>query len=33
MAPIRELAYVDDVNPIGDDIRIERNTDVLLNAC
>ena len=28
------LAYLDDVNLIGDDIRtIERNTDVLLNAC
>ena len=28
------LAYVDDVNLIGDDIRtIERNADVLLNAC
>ena len=28
------LAYFDDVNLIGDDIRrIERNTDVLLNAC
>ena len=28
------LAYADDVNLIGDDIRtIERNTDVLLNAC
>ena len=27
-------AYVDDVNLIGDDIRtIERNTDVLINAC
>ena len=26
--------YADDVNLIGDDIRrIERNTDVLLNAC
>ena len=30
MAPI----HVDDVNLIGDDIRtIERNADVLLNAC
>ena len=28
------LAYVDDVNLIFDDIRtIERNADVLLNAC
>ena len=28
------LAYVNDVNLIGDDIRaIERNADVLLNAC
>jgi len=28
------LAYVDDVNLIGNDIRtIERNADVLLNAC
>ena len=34
------LAYVDDVNVIGDDIRtiehirtIERNADMLLNAC
>ena len=28
------LAYVDDVNLIGDDIRtIERNAVVLLNAC
>ena len=28
------LAYADDVNVIGDDIRtIERNADVLLNAC
>ena len=28
------LAYADDVNLIGDDIRtIERNVDVLLNAC
>ena len=28
------LAYADDVNLIGDDIRtIERNADVLLNAC
>ena len=28
------FAYVDDVNLIGDDIRtIERNADVLLNAC
>ena len=28
------LAYADDVNLIGDDIRtIERNSDVLLNAC
>ena len=28
------LAYVDDVNLIGDDIKtIERNADVLLNAC
>ena len=28
------LAYADDVNLIADDIRtIERNTDVLLNAC
>ena len=30
----RILTYVDDVNLIGDDIRtIERNADVLLNAC
>ena len=30
----RVLAYTDDVNLIGDDIRtIERNADVLLNAC
>ena len=30
----RVLTYVDDVNLIGDDIRtLERNTDVLLNAC
>ena len=28
------LAYADDVNLIGDDIRtITRNTDVLLNEC
>ena len=28
------IAYADDVNLIGDDIRtIERNADVLLNAC
>ena len=28
------LAYADDVNLTGDDIRtIERNADVLLNAC
>ena len=28
------LAYAEDVNLIGDDIRtIERNADVLLNAC
>jgi Reverse transcriptase (RNA-dependent DNA polymerase). len=28
------LAYADDVNLIGDDIRtIERNADELLNAC
>ena len=28
------LAYADDVNLIGDDIgAIERNADVLLNAC
>ena len=28
------LAYADDVNLIGDDIRtIERNADLLLNAC
>ena len=28
------LVYTDDVNLIGDDIRtIERNSDVLLNAC
>ena len=28
------FAYADDVNLIGDDIRkIERNADVLLNAC
>ena len=30
----QELAYADDVNLIGDYIRtIERNVDVLLNAC
>ena len=30
----QELAYADDVNLICDDIRtIERNLDVLLNAC
>ena len=28
----RVLAYADDLNLIGD-IRIERNADVLLNAC
>ena len=28
-----KYAYPDDVNLIGDDIKIERNTDVLLNAC
>jgi hypothetical protein len=28
------MAYADDVNLIGNDIRtIERNADVLLNAC
>ena len=28
------LAYADDVNLIGDDIRtLDRNADVLLNAC
>ena len=28
------LAYADDIDLIGDDIRtIERNADVLLNAC
>ena len=27
------LAFADDVNSIGDDIRIGRNADVLLNAC
>ena len=28
------LAFADDVNLIGDDIRtIERNADVLLNTC
>ena len=28
------FAYADDVNLIGDDIRtIERNADVLINAC
>ena len=28
------MCYADDVNLIGDDIRtIERNADVLLNAC
>ena len=27
------LAYADDVNSIGDDIRIERNADVLFNVC
>ena len=31
---MRNWAYADDVNLIGDDIRtIERNADVLLNAC
>ena len=30
----QELAYADDVNLIGDDIRtIEINADVILNAC
>ena len=34
MTLIRFLAYADDVHLIGDDIRtIERNADVLLNAC
>ena len=34
MAPYQVLAYADDENLIGDDIRtIERNADVLLNAC
>ena len=33
MCPYQVLAYADDVNLIGDDIRtIERNADVLLNA-
>ena len=27
------MAYADDVNLIGFDIRIERNADALLNAC
>ena len=27
------LAYADDVNLIGDDIRIIKNADMLLNAC
>ena len=27
------LAYADDANLIGDDIRTKRNADVLLNAC
>ena len=27
------LAYADDVNLIDNDITIERNPDVLLNAC
>ena len=28
------LAYADDVNLIGDEIRaLQRNTDLLLNAC
>ena len=27
------LAYSDDTNLIGDDIRIETNADLLLNAC
>ena len=32
--PHQALAYADDVNLIGDDIRtIARNADVLLNAC
>ena len=31
---LQVLAYADDVNLIGNDIRtIERNADVLLNAC
>ena len=29
----RVLAYVHDVNLIGDDRTIERNADVLLNVC
>jgi hypothetical protein len=28
-----KLVFADDVNLIGDTIRIERNADVLLNAC
>jgi hypothetical protein len=27
------LAYADEVNLISDNIRVERNADVLLNAC
>ena len=27
------LAYANDVNLIGNDIRIERNADILLNTC
>ena len=34
MTSIKLLAYADDVNLLDDDIRtIERNADVLLNAC
>ena len=29
----RVLVYADDINFIGDDITIERNADMLLNAC
>ena len=27
------LTYADDIHLMGDDIRIERNADTLLNAC
>ena len=32
--PLKVLAYADDANVLGDDIRtIERNADVLINDC